>query len=83
MASREGSREVSQVTSQVARFVVGTGIGMGAGVGVCVVVECDMGDVGDVVTVVGGTLFPSLSPGDNLPSGVTTISRVTGDRHCC
>ena len=72
------------MTSQVARFVVGMGIGMNAGIGVCVVAECDVGDIGGVAAVVVGTLFPSphSSSVDNLHSGITTISRVTGDRRC-
>ena len=76
MASRVGSWGASQVT----RFVVGTGTCVDAGVGVCVVAECNVGDVDGVVAWVGGTLFPFLSLGDHLPSDVTTISRVTGDR---
>lgn len=75
MASQAGLREASQVTWQVARFTVGTGIGVGAAVDVCLVTECDVGDVGGVVT-----LFPSPSSGYDLPSGVATPSRVTGDR---
>ena len=63
------------------RFVVGMGTGVGASMGVCAVAECDVGDVGGVVAVVDGTLFPSPSSGDNLSSGVATISRVTGDHH--
>ena len=52
-------------------------IGMDTGVSVCVVTEFDVDDVGGVV------LFPSLSSGDDLSSGVVTISRVTGDRRRC
>lgn len=61
--------------TEVTRLVVGPG----TGVGVCIVAECDVGDVGGVVAVVGGMLLPSPSSGDNLPPGVATIRRVTGD----
>ena len=59
----------------------GHGIGVGAGMGMCIVEECNVGDVGGVIVVVGGTLIPSPSPRDYLASGVATISRVTED-HC-
>ena len=61
------------VASQVARFVVDAG----AGVYVCGVVECDAGDVGSVISVVGGALFSSPSSGDDLPSGVATSAPAT------
>ena len=67
----------------MALFVMDTSIGVGTGVGMCVVAECNVGDVGGVIAVVGGTLFPSPSSGDNLPSDVATISRITGDCRRC
>ena len=54
------------MTLQMACFVVGTGTCMDTGVSVCVITKCDVGDVGGIVAVVGGTRFPSLSSGDNI-----------------
>ena len=65
--SRAGLQETLQVTLQVVRFVVDPVTGVGADVDVCVVAECDAGDVGSVVAVVGGTLFPSQALGTTCP----------------
>ena len=64
--SREASWVASQVAgvaSQVARFVIDAG----ASVCVCGIAECDAGDVGGVISVVGGALFSSPSLGTTSP----------------
>ena len=55
------------MTSQVALLIVDTGIGVHASVDVCAVAACNVGDVSGVVSVVGGTLFPSPSSGMTCP----------------
>ena len=72
--------EASQSVSHLDRFFVDACDGMIAGVGACGVAECNAGGIWSAVDVV---LFYPPSSGDNLPSGVSSITRGISPRDAC